>query len=326
MASVICSDSFDELAGRWSGFLPHCAVNTPFQTPQWQQAWLAALGDSAQPRILELVEDDQLLGIAPLMFTGGVGALIGDEDVFDYNDFLYAKDKAPAFFEALFDCLNGWEWTALHLYPLSKSSPTLTHLPALAQASGCRVDVSQIEVSPGKPLPATWDDYLATLSKKRRHELRRKLRRLDSVDGLRWYALTRPEDVEGGMGHFFELMKMSEGDKGSFLNPPRERFFRSVADALAEMGMLRLYFMEIDGEKVASALTFDYASSRMLYNSGYDPQFSYYSVGLLLKAITLREAIEEGLAYYDFLRGAESYKYHLGGEDRPLYKMVVTRT
>ena len=32
-------------------------------------------------------------------------------------------------------------------------------------------------------LPATWDEYLGTLSKKDRHELRRKLRRLESGGG-----------------------------------------------------------------------------------------------------------------------------------------------
>jgi CelD/BcsL family acetyltransferase involved in cellulose biosynthesis len=76
---------------------------------------------------------------------------------------------------------------------------------------------------------------------------------------------------------------------------------------------------------VATSLCFDYASSRLLYNSGYNPDFGYYSVGLLLNALCLRSAIDEGIGYFDFLRGSEPYKHHLGGRPRNLYQMVVRR-
>ena len=38
-----------------------------------------------------------------------------------------------------------------------------------------------------------------------------------------------------------------------------------------------------------------------------------------------RQAIEEGKRYFDFLRGPEPYKHHLGGQQQNLYQMVVTR-
>jgi CelD/BcsL family acetyltransferase involved in cellulose biosynthesis len=94
----------------------------------------------------------------------------------------------------------------------------------------------------------------------------------------------------------------------------------------AELDLLRLSFMELDGKPVAASICFDYGSSRLLYNSGNNPEYGYYSVGLLLHALCLREAIEQGKAYFDFLRGAEPYKYHLGGQDRILYQMVVQRS
>ena len=49
-------------------------------------------------------------------------------------------------------------------------------------------------------------------------------------------------------------------------------------------------------------------ATRLLYNSGYDPEFSYYSVGLLLDALCLREAIEQKLRYFDFCSLAECPK------------------
>ena len=81
--------------------------------------------------------------------------------------------------------------------------------------------------------------------------------------------------------------------------------------------------MEINGQKVAAVMCFDYGNSRFLYNSGYDPEFRYYSVGLLLKAFSIQNAIESGLNYYDFLRGGEPYKYDLGGIDRLVFNLNV---
>ena len=49
------------------------------------------------------------------------------------------------------------------------------------------------------------------------------------------------------------------------------------------------------------------------------------SVGLINKAYAIREAIEAGRRRFDFLKGAERYKYSLGGQDRAIYRIVVTR-
>ena len=121
-------------------------------------------------------------------------------------------------------------------------------------------------------------------------------------------------------------MRLSSHDKAEYMTADREKFFRSMSRRMAEVGVLRLYFMEFEGAAVAASLCFDYASSRLLYNSGYDPDYGYYSVGLLLNALCLREAIEQGLEYFDFLRGSETYKQHLGGTPRNLYQMTVRRS
>ena len=284
------------------------------------------MGNCEPPCLLRFVDDGQILGMASLRASDGSITFVGDEDVCDYNDFLVPKEKENRFYKAFIEYLDRQEWNTLRLYSLVQNSPTLAHLPDLARSRGYKVEISQEEVTPGKILPKTWDDYLASLTKKDRHELRRKLRRLDSAEEVSLYGLTQLDDIKNGMDDFLGLLKMSKEDKHRFLTPERERFFRAIAAELGEMGMLSLYFMEMGGKRVASALTFDYGSSRMLYNSGYNPEYGYYSVGLLLNALALKSAIEEGKDYFDFLRGDEPYKYHLGGVDRLVYTMVVTKS
>ena len=64
---------------------------------------------------------------------------------------------------------------------------------------------------------------------------------------------------------------------------------------------------------------------RCIYNSGYDPQYAYLSVGLLSKAACLRHAIEDGRKRLDFLRGNEPYKYDLGGKDLQVYRCLIKK-
>jgi CelD/BcsL family acetyltransferase involved in cellulose biosynthesis len=72
-------------------------------------------------------------------------------------------------------------------------------------------------------------------------------------------------------------------------------------------------------------MNFDYEGSYLLYNSGYDPGYSHLSVGLLNKALSIKDAVERGRESFEFLRGTERYKYDLGAQDRAIYRLTVHR-
>jgi CelD/BcsL family acetyltransferase involved in cellulose biosynthesis len=104
-----------------------------------------------------------------------------------------------------------------------------------------------------------------------------------------------------------------------------EAFFRAMACGLAAEGIVRLFQVDIDGAAVASLLTFTGGDELLLYNSGYDPAFAPASVGIVSKALTIQAAIADGLSTFDFLRGAEPYKYDLGAADRIVRQVWITR-
>jgi CelD/BcsL family acetyltransferase involved in cellulose biosynthesis len=62
-----------------------------------------------------------------------------------------------------------------------------------------------------------------------------------------------------------------------------------------------------------------------MYNSGYDPDYSHYAVGLMSKTLLIKDAIEQGRTCVDFLRGDESYKYDLGGKNQQVYRIVLKK-
>ena len=170
------------------------------------------------------------------------------------------------------------------------------------------------EVSPYIDLPASWDEYLSDLERKYRKEIKRKFKRLEGVDHEFVNETNLPE--------FIRLHRLSDPAKNQFMSPAMAVFFQDVAGAVIPGWQTVLSFLKIGGQFAAGVVGFVSRDEYWLYNSGYDPQFNYYSAGLVLKAQMIKWAIENGKKKYDFLRGNERYKYELGAKDLNLYRIV----
>ena len=317
--------TFTSLEQSWDPLVPDCDVKAFFLSHRWQRLWWENFGQGRELLLLAFQQDGETIGIAPLQRQDDTISFLGDTDLFDFHDFIIPQGYELDFYRHLRDYLLSQDWRSLYFPSLSHASPTLRHLPLFAEQQGWTCTVEQEDVSPTLALPGEWDEYLAGLRKKDRHELRRKFRRLESAGGIEIRSYTDADEVEERLDAFFALMRLGREEKYRFLTPERETFFREMAVALAGVNVARLWFMEKDGVPVSSCLCFDYCGRRLLYNSGFDPAFADLSVGLLLKATTIRDAIERGLDSFEFLRGDEQYKYHLGGVDQAVYRMTVVR-
>ncbi|MHB1414155.1 MAG: GNAT family N-acetyltransferase [Chloroflexota bacterium] len=325
MLAVVKYTAHSELAAEWNALRATTAVKGPFLDWEWQDLWWRTFGDGRELWLLAVRQGSDLVGIAPLMFAQGRLTFSCGDDVCDYLDILARPGYEEAVCEAVLAYLQGQDWQVIELYSLPTTAVALQHLSPLATRLGLGVETSQTDVCPVLDLPTSWEDYLATLPKKDRHELRRKLRRLGAAGQVRSYALTGGEITEQAAGDFFSLHRLSTPEKACFMTGEMEGFFRAVLDRQPENGRPRLYFLELDGKRVAATICFDYDDELLLYNSGYDPTYANLSAGLLLKAYCIEDAIGLGRSRFDFLRGDERYKYDLGGKDTPVYQLRVVR-
>jgi CelD/BcsL family acetyltransferase involved in cellulose biosynthesis len=317
--------SFQAIESEWESVLQDSPANTLFLTPQWQKVWWDTFGDGQDMCGFTYPSSDGVAAIASLAKSGDTLSFMGSQDTFDYNDFPIRPGHEEGFYQTLLERMDELDFQKMQLNSLRDSSPTLELFPDMARSRGYTVEIEEEDVTSGIELPGTWDEYLGLLNKKDRHELRRKLRRMDAQTDWKWYSITDPVEVGERLGEFISLMRQSRADKDEFMTSERELFFHNITQRMAELNQLQLYFLDMDGSTVATSLCFDYGGSRLLYNSGYDPEYGYFSVGLLLNAMCLKDAIDRGLTYFDFLRGPEPYKAHLGGQQRSLYQMVVTK-
>jgi CelD/BcsL family acetyltransferase involved in cellulose biosynthesis len=294
-----------------------------FVLPEWLQVWWQMFGGGAEMRVRTVKEGDRVIGIAPLMVMDGTTRLIGDTDVCDYQDFIVTPGLEKDFFNVILDDMKESGVRRLDLAHVRPDSTVLTVLAPLAK--GCGYDVTSIRenVSLEMALPPTWDEYLASLTTKQRHEIRRKLRRLNEEGRVVYRFLSEGTVVTGVMETFFRMFVESRKDKADFMTEKMKSFFMSLADIMAGAGLLKLGMLELDGQPLAEIMCFDYNGCIYLYNSGYDPKYTALSAGLLSKAFAVKDSIEQGKQKFDFLKGDEIYKHHLGGKEVPLFRCSI---
>jgi len=324
MSYTITRESFDSLAAYWAD--PSCRLewSSPFVSPAWLRVWWQKLGAEAKPYLGAVRQGEKIIGIAPLLLGEGKASFIGDADVCDYLDFIIAPGMEGDFFNVLLDDLRQKGINYLDLGPLRPDATVLTNLVAIAQQRGYQVLCHPEDVSVELDLPATFDEYLAILTAKQRHEVRRKLRRLSEAGKVDYRFVQDNAAVHDTMDTFLKMFTESRRDKATFLTARMESFFRSLAEAMAEAGLLRFGILELDSLPAAMIMCFVDHDCIYLYNSGYQPQYNSLSVGLLCKVLGIKESIQEGKKKFDFLKGDETYKYHLGGRKVPLYRCQIT--
>lgn len=323
---TVRDEPFEQIAGEWQGLIEQQPAPIPFVTPAWQRVWLRHFLGKRQLRILTARDGERLVGIAPLLVDGSHAELIGHYSICDYMDVVVTPGFEASFFSSTIEQLAADGISSLELRGVLETSPTCAGVDAAA-AAGYGVERAREALSPSVQLPGSWEEYLGALSKKDRHELRRKLRRLDGAGGnVELRVVTEPAEADTMLDTLFRLMRISSHHKEEFLDRPgMQAFFREMTSVMAAEGMLRFYFLTFDGLAVASVLNFDLGGQLYMYNSGYDPDYAHYAVGLMSKTLLIKDAIENGRSCVDFLRGDEAYKYDLGGKDQQVYRIVLTK-
>lgn len=332
------TEAFANLSTTWNELLVKSASHVPFLRHEYLFNWWKTLGggewQNGELSIL-LAQDDQqqLFGIAPLFLTQNqqnenVLMFLGSVEISDFLDFIVPLDKMGIFYSALLEHLlqaTYLEWQALDLYNILDGSPTINALTEAAQRLGLKVEWETLQHSPYVPLPTDWETYLAGLEKKQRHEIRRKIRRLEEAGvTYRWYIVDDATRLPDEVASLFDLMAF-DSEKKAFLTPRMRHQMQLTIKAAFQNRWLQLAFLEIEGQKAAAYLNFDYDNQIWVYNSGINNRFNAYSPGWVLLSYLIQRAIEHHRHTFDFMRGNEDYKYRFGGIDRFVNRIKISR-
>jgi CelD/BcsL family acetyltransferase involved in cellulose biosynthesis len=325
----------------WNALVEQSIADTPFSRHEYLSEWWKTLGggewngtEGRRPPVLVLIsaiENDQLIGIAPLFIADYDGQralmLVGSIEISDYLDLIVREGDVSRFLSGLLDFLPSLadDWSAIDWYNLPDSSPTLSALKAEAEKRGWTHHEEVYRPTPRIPLNGSFEEYLARIDKKQRHEIRRKMRRAAEGDKkVQFTIVNGKENIDFEINAFLDLMLHDPG-KAEFLHPAmREQMTVTVQNA-HNYGYLWLAFLEIEGVKTAASLNFDYKNKLWGYNSGVSREHMELSPGWVLLAHTIQWCCENGRYEFDFMRGDEEYKYRFGGVNKYVMRARVVK-
>ncbi len=319
----------ERLIKDWEILLKGNTIHNPYLTPLWYQIWRNHSGRSISPRVILSRDSQANLILLGVFFVSenpkGRGlTLMGSDDVWDYRDLVLAPGKYEAAFADLALFFKQSDWEYLEFRGISEFSPTSRHFRNSMETLGLHVSQETEEPCLYLPLPSTWEGFLQILNSKDRHELKRKIRRLEREAHctVEW---AKASTLQESMEIFFDLHRKSGAEKAGFMTPVMKAYFRDLAAKMLEEGWLQLSFLRIDGQPAASFFSFDFNHTEYVYNSGYDPEFGRLSPGIVLMARCIQRAIEQGVQNFNLLKGREEYKYHLGGREEKVYRLQVVK-
>jgi CelD/BcsL family acetyltransferase involved in cellulose biosynthesis len=325
------------LASDWNTLLSESVTHIPFLRFEYLSAWWTTRGGGEWPEselaVVTARQGGRLAGIAPLFFSRNREGdpallLLGSIEISDYLDIIARPADLPGFLAGFLDFIAQpglLDWHLFDWHNLPEASPTLPALKVEAEKRGWTFSQERTYHVPTIPLTGDFKTYLAGIDKKQRHEIRRKMRRAEDCGrNVRWYIVEDGAALDAEVEAFLNLMAQ-DPEKAAFLTAPMRTQMRLACRAAFECGWLQLAFLEVDGQKAAGYLNFDYLNRIWVYNSGLDRNFMELSAGWVLLGHLLQWANDNKRVEFDFMRGNEDYKYRFGGVDGFVVRAKVMR-
>ncbi|MDR7418505.1 MAG: GNAT family N-acetyltransferase [Armatimonadota bacterium] len=283
--------------------------------------WCDLQGRGTQPYVIVARRSDAVVGIAPLVrvagrlgpiavrtvrfMGGGVGA--------DHLDFVVeaagADETRALLVTRLLDDAGGWD-----VAELLRASDRLA--ASVARVVGARPEfhcaITEADASPVLSLPSSWDELARRLPSGLASRVAYYDRRLRKDH--RGAAFEQVDDPTVLPDAWEDLVRLhgsrwgARGRPGAFAEPLFATFHRRFAERALSRGWLRFYRLRVAGQCVAALYCLSMAGRVSFIQGGFDPAWQRYSVGTMVVAYAIKQAIAEGAREFDFLRGVESYK------------------
>jgi CelD/BcsL family acetyltransferase involved in cellulose biosynthesis len=305
----------------WTGLVLADREGTVFHTPAFLKLYWEEFGSEGL-QIAIVRRDRDPVAAAAFELRGGVLTWLGGFDVTDYMGPAGDPEHREWAASELMRALAGRsDWSKADLAGLPMHGKWLGALAQGAEAAGLAMRVEPVDVAPFLQLPDSYDQYLSKLEAKLRHEIRRKERRLRAAHPDVRLVDSTPATAGAGLDWFMEMHRSSRGDKGRFMVPGMELFFRRLGATFIADGTFRLAFLETGGVRIAAAAGFRWQDRFLLYNSAYDHAYAHDAPGMVLISELIRSTIEESYRGFDMLKGDLPYKYRFGARARGLARL-----
>jgi len=334
---VATGSEFLALKDEWEQLFDQNPSHRPFQAWGWVAAWLRHLAGGHELRIICLRDSrERLLYVLPLILGTAGGRYATPRYLSACGYGAECSDHLSCLRHPCIEPdIARFTATALDLYCGDPGRTELMNLDgdgdfpgrlrAIIAHQGRVVRLTKQAVCPAVVLAATWDDYLLKLSSNFRSQVRRHHKRIANHDSVRFHSI----DASAAAEFTRDLVRLNRTRmeaKGEISSLEEESFREFLYDAVPYMAGKGLAWMDVveGGEDtLGAALNFVHGDTVYYYMGGFAEDAGNLRPGTALFAHVIKRSIEKGIHRYDFLRGAEQYKYRWGAADAFSYRLTV---
>ena len=332
------SEALDEIQTEWKELFA-LSDASPFMRWEWMSVWFKNFAKDRTQFILKAYRDGTLIGILPLFFEkkGVFGLRVESLCNFgtgpggaDHLDIITRPEDKSDGIKAVLKFLSDSHYCdQISLENLPAGSATAELLKTFDQTTSgslSRVTESVTAVCPQIDLSEGWDSVLN--ESKRSDNFKRRLRKLEKMAGFEYRSIISPDETASALDRFVILhQKRWENAGGSELSghPRLIAFQRQIVAEMSFAGAIRFDELWLEGRCVSSVYGLDDGKTFYYFNSGYDLDYSNFSVGLVLLGLSVKHAVDRGCKLYDFLRGDEQYKFDWANRRTNLTTVSLSR-
>jgi hypothetical protein len=314
----------------WESFRNCSSLGSPWHDPLWLQRYF--VGQLEDLDVHLLYQSGSLCGVAPFMWRKNwplkwhlgeltiakpplirfrlLGSTLNFPEVESAYDALFSElaDLRKPYDALQFESvpLDSFLWKYLHTSPLIRRLFRLYEPDPPAPHHIVRLNHGSM------------DEYMKKFSSKHRNGLRREVRRIreGALGEMRFVQYRRPEEVSLFLDSAVEVSKKTYQWNLHQGGLRETDSLRQLMLSAAEHGWLRAYLLFCNQVPHAFLLAFQYKGYFMPLETGYDPAFSKYSLGMVLQLMVIEELLADNPpevmdygddSYYKALLATESY-------------------
>lgn len=342
-------EDFMGLHDKWDDLLKSSSTESCFVSWEWLYTWMEIYGNSNTEQCIVVIEkNNEIVGIAPfyievennnrsrkkkiLRFIG-TGEPEEDEVCSYYLDIIARVGYEKVVSDAIWQVISGdkIQWDEAIFPDLLDQSLMIQHIWPKYEKSGFSASLENDGIRFCIDLPDSMEEYVSTLSKKRRKNIRLNTNRIEKQGSVKEYAT---ETLDAALAAFETLKKLHEvrwnkqGEKGAFASKSFTAFHRKIMKRLIDKGWLELRLLILQDEPISALYNIKHKNTVFTYQSGFNsPDSLSCSPGLYHDLVAIKDCIESDHPHYDYLKGqGQSYKSSLRSTESQMYTMQIFKS
>jgi CelD/BcsL family acetyltransferase involved in cellulose biosynthesis len=330
------------MRGEWQSLVEQTGADL-FLGPDWFELWWQHFGDQRKLAALVVRQQGRLVGLLPFCIDrlglGPIAVRVARLAGTDPHCIVFRLPVEPALGDqillmAVRHLLGPVGCHAVSLTPVSDRAEFLPWITDIDEDQPDLVLTMQPDGSHVMfDLPATFDAYLAELSRNRRGQIRSDLRALEGQFAMQSSANVPDAGGFAAFVAFHNTQWQAIGKGGHFADWPGSAEFYSSLSSRSKPGWgVRIDSATgrlpdgsaIDLAAVFSLVAGDTCHARLPART-LNEQAARLSIGKTALVLMIRGMIASGIRRIEAGRGEYDYKLSLGGKDVPVHRLLISR-